>query len=666
MNFEEKTYKKINLLKDLIIFTLLIIYSFFLISTLTNTNLVANPSFESGAKHPLNWEFVVNDGNYPIWDNVNHSGTKSIKISFSGKSEGGSGYPKSDLIKVEPQQFYTFSTWGKTENASEIEGPAVRIVELDANKNWIDQINLIFSKGTNDWTQKKIDFKTDPNTTYIYIYANIWRGYGTFWVDDVDLRKNTTILPTLPKQISSPTYFVAIDGNDYNPGTESQPWRTITKAVNVAVAGDTVYVKEGNYNEKITVNNSGSPGNFITFMAYPGHTVTIDGTGLSIPGWEGLVEIRGKSYINISGFRIVNSTWAGVFVTMGYYGEKSSYITIEKNYIYNTYGSGILMQWGNNYIIDNNEIELACNAPSNIRVEEIISIQNHVDTFEVRNNYIHDGGLPQFGGEGIDAKWNVSNGKIYNNHIHDVRGIGIYIDSWVGSWYWGDYSQIGNGYARDIDVFSNRVYNVTLGEYGTGLAISAETGGIVERINVYNNIIYNNGFNGIMIPAYSGLNSPVGLITNVSVINNVFYNNLEGGADIGYWPTSLNNVILRNNIFSQNQRWQVRIKSTPDIQNIIMDHNLIDGYRNFTQNNYYTIKGSNHIEANPQFIDVSKADFHLHSTSFAIDKGSSTNAPATDYDGNTRPKGNGYDIGAYEYGPTLIPTPISDNSSIYQ
>lgn len=38
-------------------------------------------------------------------------------------------------------------------------------------------------------------------------------------------------------------YYVATYGNDSNPGTAAQPWRTIQHAANVMVAGDTVFVR---------------------------------------------------------------------------------------------------------------------------------------------------------------------------------------------------------------------------------------------------------------------------------------------------------------------------------------------------------------------------------------------------------------------------------------
>ena len=59
---------------------------------------------------------------------------------------------------------------------------------------------------------------------------------------------------------------------------------------------------------------------------------------------------------------------------------------------------------------------------------------------------------------------------------------------------------------------------------------------------------------------------------------------------------------------------------------------------------------SNNLTDNPFFIDPAKANFTLHSTSAAIDKGAVLDHVSTDFAGTRRPVGAGYDIGAYEAG----------------
>ena len=87
--------------------------------------------------------------------------------------------------------------------------------------------------------------------------------------------------------------------------------------------------------------------------------------------------------------------------------------------------------------------------------------------------------------------------------------------------------------------------------------------------------------------------------------------------------------------------------------------------RGGSQRQYNGLPNTATITADPQFVNYIKTgggDYHLKSTSPAIDKGISTYAPSTDYDGKVRPQGAGYDIGAYEYGgttPTPSPTPTA-------
>ena len=53
-------------------------------------------------------------------------------------------------------------------------------------------------------------------------------------------------------------YYVSKFGSDRNNGSRFEPFRTIQAGVNVATAGDTIYVMQGIYNERIFINKTGS------------------------------------------------------------------------------------------------------------------------------------------------------------------------------------------------------------------------------------------------------------------------------------------------------------------------------------------------------------------------------------------------------------------------
>ena len=61
---------------------------------------------------------------------------------------------------------------------------------------------------------------------------------------------------------------------------------------------------------------------------------------------------------------------------------------------------------------------------------------------------------------------------------------------------------------------------------------------------------------------------------------------------------------------------------------------------------------TNTVNANPLFVNYTgteTGDYHLPSTSPAINAGTSTGAPLTDFDGISRPVNTYDDIGAYEW-----------------
>ena len=79
------------------------------------------------------------------------------------------------------------------------------------------------------------------------------------------------------------TYYVddvSANGN----GSSGSPYNTIQAAANVAVAGDTVVVRDGTYRETVRPANSGTASKPITFKVAPGATATVNGAD-RVSGW---------------------------------------------------------------------------------------------------------------------------------------------------------------------------------------------------------------------------------------------------------------------------------------------------------------------------------------------------------------------------------------------
>jgi hypothetical protein len=116
--------------------------------------------------------------------------------------------------------------------------------------------------------------------------------------------------------LTVPIYFVATDGSDSNPGTNSgQPFATLTRAVSNAAPGSLIYVRGGTYTNaaRIRLTASGTAALHIRVFAYPGELPVFDfspetfgNSGLDISGnwwWLKGLEVfgAGSSGINITG-----------------------------------------------------------------------------------------------------------------------------------------------------------------------------------------------------------------------------------------------------------------------------------------------------------------------------------------------------------------------------
>jgi hypothetical protein len=455
------------------------------------------------------------------------------------------------------------------------------------------------------------------------------------------MKRTITILMLMVNSLwlfGQTNYYVATNGNNANPGTEALPFRTIQKGADMAQAGETVYVKAGTYNEEVSITNSGTAGNPVKLMAYPGDelNVIIDGTGINVSnnsGWpyfSGLIGAYGKSYVEVSGFTIQNSNGFGMIA------YEADNITFSGNYTYNTAHSGIAsFEYCTNIYILDNEVVFAVNGGQ----QECISVAT-TDGFEVGYNKVHDAAMTGVGGEGIDVKDGSANGQVYYNEIWNTPDdrCGIYIDAYEKHTY-------------NIEIFGNIIRN----SRHFGMQLCSEKGGLLENIKIYNNLIYNSKRGGVQFFDESSHAGPEP-IRNIEIYNNTFYNN---SPTINWWGGITNNspyltdITIYNNIFANNNAYQVF--DAVGVSGWSVSNNLLIG--DLGAQDQSRLNVGDDLLGDPEFVDAGNFDFHLLSSSPAIDNGMAVFV-TTDFDGNTRPSGEGWDIGAFEFsqGPACNPT----------
>jgi parallel beta-helix repeat protein len=206
--------------------------------------------------------------------------------------------------------------------------------------------------------------------------ASVHRGsYNLFWLSFVSMLINTSRgkLRTLvlfglflcaQSLASAATYYVAPSGSNSSPGTQAAPFATLQKAHDIAVAGDTIYLRGGTYqfSAQTTFARSGSSGNYIRIWAYPGETPVID--AIKTPANSFALFLRnGASWWHIKGLEVKNGVEGGISL----------------------YDS-------NNNIIENNNVH-------------------------------HNGRNSPYGGTGIIVRRNSANNLIVNNDSHHNRDI---------------------------------------------------------------------------------------------------------------------------------------------------------------------------------------------------------------------------------------------------
>ena len=82
------------------------------------------------------------------------------------------------------------------------------------------------------------------------------------------------------------TWNVSTSGDDTNPGTAAEPFRTISRGAEAAMPGDTILVHAGIYRERVAPPRGGEPGKPITYRAEKLGEVFVRGSEIWKPDWQ--------------------------------------------------------------------------------------------------------------------------------------------------------------------------------------------------------------------------------------------------------------------------------------------------------------------------------------------------------------------------------------------
>lgn len=299
-------------------------------------------------------------------------------------------------------------------------------------------------------------------------------------------------------------YYVTTAGNDGNDGrSEANAFRTITHGVGVLSAGDTLYVKAGDYgNEEVSINASGSEAAPIVIEGYrvtPGdspriqrfdHTSEHDASVM--PLLRGSSRASGVSlrvhgdYVHLRNIQVTNF-FGGVYVYGSYdvvdnvlatnFGDLASdysgggfwleghHNTARNTVMVDAGGQGVTIQ-GHHHVYEFSKIYGTSNADAN-GMDYYLIIDGQTmqsDDNLVRNNYMERVGNVEHGGHGFNAEGDVERNLFENNTAVNLNGGGFMVR----------HSEVEN------NVFRN---NTILGGYGL-LARDGAHDNLFENIRI--------------------------------------------------------------------------------------------------------------------------------------------------------------------------------------
>lgn len=266
--------------------------------------------------------------------------------------------------------------------------------------------------------------------------------------------------------------------SDAGPGTNAQPFCTVSKGAAVATAGQAVLVGPGNYPGDVAVANSGTAGAPITIRAIVPGTVTITG------GVNG-IKVSGKSWVTIKGFFVRDTTQIGIFI------KDSSNVIVDGNDVAGS-GAQVTGQTNSGIKVQNTTASQILGNVTHDNTDHGIHLSSASGNQVARNtSYGNARGVVR-AAEGIFLRASSGNTVAANvSRDNEDSGIGI----WDAS---HNNVLINNSSFRNadhgIDILRSEgqtiVSNTVVGNVDSGIELQGDSGGTLA-----NNVSVENGVN---------------------------------------------------------------------------------------------------------------------------------------------------------------------------
>jgi hypothetical protein len=380
------------------------------------------------------------------------------------------------------------------------------------------------------------------------------------------------------------------------------PFCTVQIGVNKLLAGDTLTITDGVYSTgKILVKTSGTVDKPIVIQGQGRETV-LDAQGKS---WSeyGILHVQGRSFITIKNLSLINSPWYGMQVS------GSKFVTVDNVFSSHHRMSGFVFdQLSSDLVLSNSEVTDVglCETLKVSCAHEAVTFSN-VTRFKAFGNYVHDSGR-----EGMDAKDGATDGEFYDNHVHHMSQVGMYLN-----------------HALRVKFYRNNVHHNKQDGFMLGVGDWAEQINSTSDNQIYQNQTWANGACGIVF----WRSNSTGPIKNNLIYNNVIWRNKYEGVDNQNLPAAqFSGNVFRNNIIGLNGTDK---PGASMITGNVWDHNL------WVFGSVYP--GSFNIVGEPLFVAPLDGDFRLQAGSPAIDRGISMGLPFS---------GSAPDMGRFEFGWT--------------